>query len=171
MDDFSIHCAATEKLNRTTQVSTLVNDMSMELWIYPIAVTASGRTVFGNGFTGSTGWGIAIEIDGRFKSEISDGAAVGNPSVAYLPFSEWSHIGVVRNEGDWNYYRNGVTDSLANGPGAPGVPAGPVQIGAGSGLDLNFAYMAVYDSILEEADFARHYAARTTGPSIAWTTA
>lgn len=106
LGDFAIRLQSTVKLNRTTQVSTVVDNFTMECWV-KLVTSTDGRTLFGNGFSATTGWGIQIDSDSKFRSEINDGAGSGVKSVNALSTTAWSHVVVLRRATNWEYYFNG----------------------------------------------------------------
>lgn len=167
LSDFAIRLESTETLVRSTQVSTVVDNFTMEIWIKLTSVGSNGRNVLSNGFSATTGWGILVDTDFKFLGAVNDGAGVGSKSVNPLSTSAYHMINVLRRAATWEYYFDGALDTPTGAAGVPGIPAGPVQVGAGSVLDATVAYASIYETALSAGRILAHYQAAvgTAGPA------
>lgn len=156
-DAYSIRFGAGEHADYTTgPVTTVTDNFTVECVVKAVTVSSSGRNLFDNGDT--TGWGIIIDTDRKFRSVIN-GTGQGVASANAVSTTSFSHLVVHRSAGQWRYYFNGSLDTDGAAGGTPTTPTGNVKIGAGAGLDAYFAYCAVYQSALNATQIGQHYAA------------
>ena len=172
MSDYALEFDSfTENVQRSSQVSTVTTNFSIEFWWYPIEVGAAGRTIFRNDTGAASGWGVSTESAAattKFARVVS--STVGPASVNTPPLNAWSHIVVLRREvsvGDnhWEYYFNGNIDTDPVADTAPATPAGVVQLNAGNFLRARYAYVAVYEKALSANRISAHYQAGVGQPS------
>lgn len=163
MSDFSINCAATEHLDRSSVASTATNNFTMELWIFPTSIASNGRIVFSNGGASDNRWGILMDTNGTF-AYMSNTNTTATRSSNACPLNTWSHIVVRRKDlgggsSQWRYLFNGALDGAAPSDVAPTSIAGTVQVNAGASLAARYAYVAVYETALSDARILAHYQA------------
>lgn len=143
----SIRLPAGSSFDRATY-STAVDNMSVELWVQPIAIVGSVRDLFNNtAFRDSppgalNGWGALVTSD-PYMSSIRQGIAlntagttllspIAQSSLSLLPMlgvgggslttGGWHQIIVTRDAGTWKYYLDGAVESTNAGTGAPAAP-------------------------------------------------
>lgn len=155
-DAFSIRLGSGELTQRTTgPVSTVTDNFTVEMVFKLSSITSNGRNLFANGET--NGWGLELDADLKFRTFINGGGGEGVKSFNSVSTSAFSHLVAHRDVGNWRYYFNGNLDTDGAAGGSPGVPTGPMRIGAGSLLDGWFAYCAVYETALSAARISAHY--------------
>lgn len=161
-NDFAINLEFAEFFQRSSQISTVTTNFTMEWWWYPTAVGAAGRTIFRNDTGAASGWGVATD-SGATTTKVARATAstVGPASANAPPLNQWSHVAVGRREvtpgtNEWFYYINGQLDTDPVADAAPATPNGVVQLNAGNFLSGRYAYFAVYERALAQSDFLDH---------------
>lgn len=161
MDDLSIRFVGGDGLRRAGPVSTVVQNLTMEMLVAPQAVGGTAQIYFYNGNAGANGWGIVTnEISNQFRYKVLCGgvAFLGNGSTPAT--NVFSHIVATRAASIWTYYLNGVVDNANAGTATPGAPSGSfTSIGTSNSFQLAMAYVAVYETSLSAGQVAAHYAA------------
>lgn len=155
MGDYGIRCVGGETLDRSGHISTVTNNLTMEGWFNVELTTGDDQILFYNGNSGSNGWGIVVDNNGKFQY-LCGGVALGTASSAAIEGVGYRHIVVVRDAGTWKYYVNGVSDTANAGTTAPGTPSGVTKMGGGS-VQTVYAYVAVYETALSAATILTHY--------------
>lgn len=155
-DDYSIQLLSAETIARSTQVSVVQNNFTMELWVMITAVNAIDQLVIHNGNVASSGWGIRMN-DGNVFLGLAGGVA--EQSGKGMSFNAWQHLVVLRDGADssrWKYYINGLLNLANAGTSNPNVPSGTLLLGSAN-LAANYAYVAVYETVLSATRIAAHW--------------
>lgn len=155
-DDFSILTAGGESVARSSQVSTVQNDFTMEMWLYLEIVGAGDQLVLHNGNVATNGWGIRMDTGDRF-TYLAGGVAEG--TVRGIGLFTWTHLVVQRVSTDsnrWKYYQNGQATLTNAGTTNPNAPSGTLQFGH-SNLQMRVAYIAIYETALSAARILAHF--------------
>lgn len=153
--DFSIG-TTNDQLVKSSEVSTVINNFTLQLWVNNLGVGSNNIQMFFNG-SGSTGWGIYIDTNRKFKY-IASGINFGASSALALTDSVWYFLNVIRRSGTWEYYVNNALDTSNAGTDTPNTPsAGFVHIGETGGYDAQFAYAAIYEYALSLTDIEDQY--------------
>lgn len=160
MEDRSIRCVGGETILRSSHVSVVQSNFTVELILDLQAVTVNNMTLFHNGNPGSNGWGISVNANGTVKY-LCGGVAFGTASFqVYEGLGRFTHL-VMKKEsgagGAFSYWKDGVLDRTV-GTTNPNVPNGTVTLG-GASIQTAYSYVAVYETALSSARIAEHYAA------------
>lgn len=159
-----MHYLASEGHEISGPVSTATNNLTMEFWILPEAVSANNTIICYNGNNAGNGWGVVINTNLTI-GYLAGGIAFGTPSTNRLAALCWNHVVVLRDSGTWKYYINGALDPGTAGSTAPGTPSGgSTGPRADSGRAVQQAYMAIYNSVLSLATIQSHYRAARHNP-------
>jgi len=157
-DDYAIQLPGGSSLNRSTQVSVVQNDFTIEMWVRVEIVTSTDQLIIHNGNVAANGWGLRMN-DGNVFLGLAGGIA--EMTGKGMSTSVWQHLVMLRDSTDssrWKYYQDG-TVTLANaGTSNPGVPSGTLILGA-TNAQYSFAYVAIYETVLSAARIAAHFAA------------
>lgn len=160
MSDFSIRFNTTGNAFSNNVPSLVIDNLTFGLWAKPGGGSISnGRRVFIGSGSGSRGWEIHVDLDGRFRYSINGGATDGALSVGALSSSAFKLIHVVRRSGTWEYYLNGVLDTSNAGTDTPtaALTSDSAQLGAGADLDIYIGYAFVFESAISSARILAHY--------------
>lgn len=155
-NDYSILTAGGESIARSTQVSTVQNNFTMEMWVIFEIVAANDQLVLHNGSVGANGWGIRMDTGDRFCG-LAGGVA--EQTVRGIGLFTWTHLVVLRDSSDssrWKYYQNGVVTLANAGTTNPTAPSGTTQFGH-TNLQMRSAYIAIYETALSAARIAAHF--------------
>jgi WD40 repeat protein len=114
--------------------TTVTNNMTMEAWINWNG-TAGNKYLFNNGNSSSSGYGLKISSSNTLDL-VCGGVAIPSSNQT-LPANEWHHVAIVRNNGTWNLYLDGIAFSFTSNP-TPNTPSGIMSIGSTNGGTSNF---------------------------------
>lgn len=159
-DDFSIFTGNSEAINRSTEVSTVQNNFTMELWLKVTQVNATDQMVMHNGGTtsgGTAGWGIRMDTGDRYCG-LAGG--ISELLVRGIGLFTWTHLVVQRDGSDsnrWKYYQNGNLTVGNAGTTNPNVPSGVLILGGSASYAAYYAYVAVYETALSAARILAHF--------------
>ena len=151
-----------ETLVRSTHVSTVTNNLTMELLIQMQALGASDQTVLYNGNSGANGWGIIIDTNYTWQY-LCGGVALGANSAVALTQNKWQYLVVTRDAGTWKYYLDGALVNGSAGTTAPATPSGTVLMG-GVSIQFASAMVAIHETALSATQVAARYAKLPTLP-------
>ncbi|MDR4988959.1 MAG: LamG-like jellyroll fold domain-containing protein [Bacteroidales bacterium] len=127
-------------LNGTSQyleagiVTTAIDNITMEAWVYQEATGVSG--IIYQGHPGSNGYGIRVIEDSYLA--ILCGGASWLTSTTELPVGSWHHVAAVRDNGTWKLYLDGVEQVITNENTTPNTPVDRIFIGANYENDRMF---------------------------------
>lgn len=159
--DYSYYLGGSSALRRTTQVSTVTDNFTIELAVRLNAVLANDSQLFHNGTVSTNGWGVVIDTNGKFQY-LASGVAFGASSSATLTTTslDFTLIHVVLDAGTWKYYVNGAVDTANAGTSAPIAPSGTAQINhsAATVLGCYYHHVAVFESVLSPTTISDRYA-------------
>ena len=137
--------------------STLVDNVSLGLWMYPQNPTSGvNQLVFYSGNGSSSGYGIYIGSGGTVT--VLNGGVGSGVSTYYPTANVWQYVVFVRDSGTWKFYLDGTELSLTGNP-TPNAPVGIVYIGAGNGVEFfqgRLAEVAVWNSVLSQSEIQNH---------------
>lgn len=155
-DDFAIQLPGGSSLNRSTHVSTVTNNFTMELWLRVEIVSSTDQPILHNGNVATNGWGIRMN-DGNQYLGLAGGIAelTGKGMSTYV----WQHLVMLRDSTDsnrWRYYQNGTVILANAGTSAPGTPSGTLVVGA-TNAQYSVAYLAIYETALSAARILAHF--------------
>lgn len=158
-NDYGIETAGSQQFSRST-ISTVVNNLTIEMWLYPEIITDIRQGVFLNGNSASNGYGVYVDTSTLKYHVLICGVAFGAASTTPLVLNVWQHLVVVRRSGQWEYWRNGVQDATNPGTTAPNTPSGgSTAIGNpfSASMQAAQAYVAFYETALSSTRIAAHY--------------
>lgn len=132
------------------------NNMAMEFWWLPEAITLADQQVF---FVGSgNGWGLYAQTNAKLQLLLG-GIGFGSQSTTTFSMDTWYHIVFERDAGDWHLYVNGIEDATDFGSGAPNAPSSFVTAGFTNAIQHCVVWKALYDSPLGQERALAHYEA------------
>jgi hypothetical protein len=114
-------------------LTKIVDNITMEIWARRSETVNAGRQIlFFNGHTGNGGYGISMKSDGVLEILVSGISYLVAANRKLLP-GIWQHIAIVRNNGVWSLYLNGVQYSVSSNTTTPRSPsvAGGNQLSVG----------------------------------------
>jgi hypothetical protein len=158
--NFAIEFPATSTFTKATQVSTNVDNWTLECWFYLISIGANGRNIFSNDNTGVAGWGMQIDLTQKWEA-FRDSVGL-TPSRNALSVATWYQL-VVRRVTSWQTFVNGVLDLDPAGAGTPATPNGPVQVHAGGSMSARMCMISIFEAGLTDAQILTHYQAANKG--------
>jgi hypothetical protein len=161
ISDFAIEFAGGQGTSRAT-ISTVTDNFSIELFIYPVSVTNTSQTIFYNGNGASNGFGLLTNYAASNFRLVAICGGVGFLAQfnTTLSVNTWYHVVVVRESTVWTYYVNGAVDLANAGTTSPNTPSGgTTKINTDSSVHFSAAYVAYYETPLSAAEVAAHYAA------------
>lgn len=134
----SVNFFGNEALVTNDVISTATDNFGLELWVRPAVVTGPQCLAY-NGDTAGFGWGIYL-VDGTYGALFGGVAFVtggtATPGV-------WTHLALVRSNGDTTLYVNGA--AVASFGDAPAPPVGRFVVGAAPSAAGEFYLGAVDD--------------------------
>jgi hypothetical protein len=153
---------------RRTLVSTVVNNFSLEIWLWYTGALVDSAVIMGNSqrsvasVGGADGWDLLWSgTAGKFMLGFGNVANLA-ASAATLSANTWNHIVVCRDAGTSKYYVNGALDTSNAGTSTPLTPttgaSGGTKFGS-STITQKLAYAALYESALSLAQVQAHYGA------------
>lgn len=155
-DDTCIRVIGGENLQRSSQVSTVTDNFTMELWYWIEA--GAGDEILCNGNRATNGWGIRSTSGTKFAGLVCGIIVLSNCAASLT--AAWRHIVVVRESGTWKYYVDGSSDTSNAGTNAPNTPSGTVLVNGGTdSTQARYAHIAIYETALSSVQVAAHYAA------------
>ncbi len=155
MGDFSIGYPTSAFQQRAAAPVTVVTDnLTMSCWYRPTSIPGNDITIFFNGNTGASGYGLVIDTNLTFQL-LRGGSGFGTSSLKALPLNVWSLLHLVRRATSWEYWINGVFDSVGSTT-SPNLPTA-VFIWAWSSGVVNMAHLAVYETPLTGAVILDQY--------------
>jgi hypothetical protein len=157
LSGYSIRCVGGEWLERTTQVSTVVDNFTMEVLVNIQAVTSDNQKLFYNGNSGANGYGIIVDVSGKF-AYLCGGVDFGGDSVGAIVGNGFRHIVVTRTATQWRYYIDGVLDRENLGTTTPVTPSGTTLLGDAF-LQTAYSFVALYQTALSAEKVAAHFRA------------
>lgn len=133
--------------------------ITMEAWVLPTAITATGNIMSKNGNTG-----YRFRIDNsktiQFLVDGANNVLIGPEAVAGV----WQHIAVTGNSGGLKIYRNGILVASNAIPYAPSAPTGGTLVIGGftAGSELftgNIATGSMYSRALTSGEILQNFSA------------
>lgn len=159
----SIRLAGGEAVSRSSVVSTVVNDFTIEMLVHVQAIGLNDMILIYNGNSGANGWGITVNVDRRWRF-LAGGVAQGSFAANPLP-DNFAHLAVVRRAGTWEYYLQGALDTANAGTNAPGTPSGTTSLGD-SAVQEAVAFAAIYETALSPTRILEHAKAFGKNPPV-----
>lgn len=142
---------------RSSVVSTVTNNFTIDGWFKIEAVTQQDEVLVHNGDSASNGWGMVVNNTGTLQF-LAGGVTFGPDSATLINHGHWVHIAVVRRSGTWEYWFNGVFDQNSGWTDTPNTPTTELRINSDSVQTL-YAHIALYESALSAARIRAHYRA------------
>lgn len=112
-------------LSGTTVGVFNTSDFTIEMWVYPLTVSAVGYLY--DSRTVNTNPGIQFYIDASARLGVGVGTTNVILTAAAMTINQWQHVAVVKQSGTWSIFRNGV--SLATGTNATSITDTALVIG------------------------------------------
>ncbi len=104
------------------QLTKVTDNFGLEVWVKPLAASASDQVIAYNGRFGIDGFGIVLKSDGKYYGQF------GLPTFGGVTatLNTWVHLAIVRDNGNATLYVNGVAaaDSTVIAPTAPPTNSG-----------------------------------------------
>lgn len=143
---------------RNAKPFAAVDNITLEMWFWPITLPASALLWFIGDGTGD-GFGI-----GAVSTTTVRGVVPGIANMASFtntpPASAWSHLAIVRRSGTWEYYFDGAVDNASVSSAAPNNATAQTWNGfLFAGANYRCAHLAAYDTALSADRIAAHYEA------------
>jgi hypothetical protein len=150
----SVRLQGGEFIDRSVPVSTVTNNLTMEMYVHVEDIGQNQQEIMYNGVNTTNGCGIVVSVD-RTWSYLVGNIAYGTLAQSLMP-NRFAHIVVVRRAGTWEYYIDGQLDTANAGTSAPVTPATRFRLGAGS-VQTKYSYMAFYETALTSTRIKAHY--------------
>ena len=118
----ALYMSGTNSVAGASFVTTALDNITMEGWIkWNKTIANANRSIFYNGNTASTGYGIYMSTNGTLSVLI--GGVVFATSTAVVTPNIWQHVAIQRNAGTWYVYLNGVvyTTGITSAPRTPSI--------------------------------------------------
>lgn len=153
-----------DRFTRSTQVTTLTDNVTIELWVN--VVTQVGDAYVYNGNGGGNGYGLMGGSAGTTVRALLGGVNFLSDSNGIVPTYAWSMINLVRRATVWEYWINGRKDSSSPGSTSPNLPSGVTFLGPGGGGGSEYyaSNLVIYPSAQSGDDILARYNAALYGP-------
>lgn len=150
---------------RNTELSTALDNISMECWINPQVISASNLYVLYNGNPASNGWGMSFNTSYQI-TVLRGGVAFDSYTSTAMTQNCWNHVILTRESGTWKAYINGALAAGTIGSSAPITPSGAFGWNAASHANIQAAlnYVALYDVALTLGHAQTRYNAVARAP-------
>lgn len=127
-------------------ISLATDNITMEIWAkWNGNNNGTNQILFYNGHTGNGGYGIVMHSSGIVQI-LAGGVSYMNSTVI-LKTGIWQHLAIVRNNGTWSLYIDGIASSISYSTTVPRSPniAGGNQLSIGYAQDGTQQFMGELD--------------------------
>jgi len=100
--------------------STQLDNISFEAWVYWKGISALNNMIFLNGINTGRGYGLGVAGNTNAIKFLLPGKSWYNTNTT-MPENTWTHVALVRRNGTWFFYLNGVETNT-------GIAAAPYSI-------------------------------------------
>lgn len=131
-------------------ISLATDNITMEIWAkWNGNNNGTNQILFYNGHTGNGGYGIVMHSSGIVQI-LAGGVSYMNSTVI-LKAGIWQHLAIVRNNGTWSLYIDGIASSISYSTTVPRAP----NIAGGNQLTIGYAQDGTQQFMgeLDEAKF------------------
>lgn len=131
-------------------ISLATDNITMEIWAkWNGNNNGANQILFYNGHTGNGGYGIVMHSSGIVQI-LAGGVSYMNSTVI-LKAGIWQHLAIVRNNGTWSLYIDGIASSISYSTTVPRAP----NVAAGNQLSIGYAQDGTQQFMgeLDEAKF------------------
>jgi len=108
--------------------TTAIDNVTLEAWVNWEGQTGISPGIIYHGHSGSSGYGLIVQADSTLGI-LCGGVAFATTSTT-LPTGAWHHVAVVRDNGTWKLYLDGIEKSVSNSTTTPAQPTGNCTIGS-----------------------------------------
>ncbi|MBI5101292.1 MAG: LamG domain-containing protein, partial [Nitrospirae bacterium] len=151
---------------RAGLVSTAVDNITMDAWIYWNGSNSSfsNQLIFYNGLSSASGYGLYL-TNGGLVVILRGGVAWVNSSTTLTPGGGWQHLALVRDNGIWSWYLNGVAQTMDSPALSPNTPTHYMSIGGQGGESFNgrIDEVEIFGRALTADEIAEIYNAGSAG--------
>jgi len=145
-----------ESFVRSPPVSTVTDNLAVELWINPELFDSGGASFFQNG--SGSGNGVEIGISASSKKFYINVDGTDPQEGRWAQNVGWIHVAVVRRSSVWEWYFNGDLWMANAGNGSVSTPTGSTRI-ASSTPSFTLSNLSFYGTALSAIRIRAHYEA------------
>ncbi len=111
-------------------------NFTITAWVFPTSTSPTNQYIFFNGQGSTNGYGLQFQAStGRIRINLGPVGSSGYSARA-LPLNRWSHVALLRRDGNWQMYFNGQPETIIYATN-PTPPIGNFKLGD-SGTSDNF---------------------------------
>lgn len=147
-------------------VSTATDNITWEAWVQPTDLNVGGTNPILMNGTNANGFSICFVASGSISYSLFQSRANGTLQTAgtQVGLLAWHYLVVVRNNGTWQYYRDGLVDLDNAGSTTPNTPTSKTQVGPDTGGSAVYSNIAYYNKALPLSTIFARYRAMTSLP-------
>ena len=109
-------------------ITTQIDNITMETWINWGGTSGNRQIIAYNGNPASNGYGLILNNSDNIAIQVGGSTFLNS---TYTPtIGVWTHIAVTRDNGTWNLYINGASESLSSNLANPTTPSASFTLGA-----------------------------------------